>query len=157
MRSESWLENRFEYIYRNHFFDLKAPNQIEIKWGRRSRRQLGCIKREKIKHFIENFKSHFKTIIVINGLFQDEAIPEFVIDAVIAHEMTHYAHGFNSPLPQKHRHPHKGGVVKKELDYRDLLDLERRQKKWMKTNWQNYLNTNFPIKKKRIRYFIIKS
>ena len=113
MRDQEWLENRFEYIYRKYFADLKAPNQIEIKWGRRSRRQLGCIKKQQLKtknwRVADHFKRDFITIIVINGLFRDEAIPEFVIDSVIAHEMSHYAHGFNSPLPQIHRHPHKGG------------------------------------------------
>ena len=142
MRNQEWLENRFEYIYRKYFADLEAPNQIEIKWGRRSRWQLGCIKKERLKSLADHFKTNFVTIIVINGLFRDEIIPEFVIDAVIAHELSHYAHGFNSPLPQKHYHPHKGGVVKKELRDRGVLEFEKKQKKWIKENWQKYLKRN---------------
>jgi len=156
MRDQLWLENRFEYIYRKYFVDLKAPNQIEIKWGRRSRRQLGCIKREKPKRFVDHFNSDSKTIIIINALFKDEEIPLYVIDAVIAHEMSHYAHGFNSPLPQIHRHPHKGGVIKKELFARDLTALENKQKIWIKENWQNYLEQNYPAKpmgKKKYYFF----
>jgi len=159
MRNQEWLENRFEYIYRKYFADLEAPNQIEIKWGRRSRRQLGCIKKERPSagwRIADHFKPDFVTIIVLNGLFKDEKIPLFVIDAVIAHEMSHYAHGFNSPLPQKHYHPHKGGIIRKELKKRDLAALEHRQKLWMKENWQKYLNDNFPsarrTRKRRIRF-----
>lgn len=156
MRNNEWLENRFEYIYRKYFADLEAPNQIDIKWGRRSRRQLGCIKKERPKTLADHFKRDFVTIIVINRLFKDEKIPVFVIDAVIVHEMAHYAHGFNSPLPQQHRHPHKGGVIKKELHTRDLAALEKRQKFWMKENWQKYLDAYFPSNRKRkIRYKIV--
>jgi hypothetical protein len=157
MRNLKWLENRFEYIYRNYFSDVDATNQIEIIWGRRSRRQLGCIKKEYPKSFVDHFKRDFKTIIVINGLFRDEAIPEFVIDSVIVHEMAHYSHGFNSPLPQKHTHPHKGNVIRREFLLRGVGDLEKLQKKWMKENWQKYLEINFPAAKKsktrRVRYF----
>lgn len=169
MRSMQWLENRFEYIYRKYFADIEAPNQIEIKWGRRSRRQLGCIKKEIIAPSLRAERSNlglprpfgsrndtFKTIIVINSLFKDEAIPEFVIDAVIVHEMAHYAHGFNSPLPQKHANPHKGNVIRREFLLRGIGDLERQQQKWMKENWQKYLELNFPsTRKPKTRYRIV--
>jgi len=160
MRNQEWLENRFEYIYRRYFADLEAPNRIEIKWGHRSRRQLGAIKKERPQSLADHFKRDFTTIIVINSLFRDKKIPVFIIDAVIAHEMSHYAHGFNSPLPQRHHHPHKGGVIRKELANRDLSALEKRQKKWLKENWQKYLDENFPShrrlsRKRRIHYRII--
>lgn len=180
MRNQEWLENRFEYIYRKYFADLEAPNRIDIKWGRRSRRQLGCIKKggllpslrggdpslhsgqapqslgSRLPRPFGSRNDKFTTIIVINGLFKDEAIPLFVIDAVIAHEMSHYAHGFNSPLPQQHRHPHKGGIIRKELKKRDLSALEHQQKLWTAENWQKYLDQNFPsTRKHKIRYRII--
>ena len=66
MRTQNWLENRFDYIYRKYFSDIEASNQIEIKWGRRSRRQLGCIKKEQLKTFADRLKRDFKTIIVIS-------------------------------------------------------------------------------------------
>jgi hypothetical protein len=158
MRDQKWLENRFEYIYRKYFSDLEAPNQIEIKWGRRSRRQLGCIKKERPKKVFDHFKKNFVTIIIINGLFKDEKIPLYVIDAIVAHEMSHYAHGFNSPLPQIHRHPHKGGVIKKELHARDLTALEKKQKIWVKENWQTYLDQNYRKNTvKKVRYFTFRS
>ena len=157
MRNEQWLENRFEYIFRNYFADVEATNQIEIMWGRRSRRQLGCIKKEQPKTLADRFKRDFITIIVINGLFRDEVIPEFIIDSVIVHEMAHYAHGFNSPIEQKYRHPHKGNVIRREFLLRGIGDLEKLQKKWMKENWQKYLDDNFPqsrkIHKRRVKLF----
>jgi len=156
MRSLNWLENRFEHIYRTYFADVEASNQIEITWGRRSRRQLGCIKKERPKSLSDHFKKDFKTIIVINGLFKDEVIPEFVIDAVIVHEMAHYTHGFNSPLPQKYAKPHSGKVIRREFLLRGIGDLERQQQKWMKENWQKYLDDNFPsTHKPKIRYKIV--
>ena len=168
MRTHEWLENRFEYIYREYFSDVEATNQIEIVWGKRSRRQLGCIKKAPMSSLrakrsnlglprplgLSNDK--FTTIIVINGLFKDEAIPEFVIDAVIVHEMAHYAHGFNSPLPQIHKNPHKGKVIRREFLKRGIGDLERKQEKWMKENWATYLEASFPsTRKPKIRYKII--
>ena len=44
-------------------------------------------------------------------------------------------HGFQSPYPQLFRHPHKGGIVDKEIKKRGydfLFDLE---KSWVKKNW----------------------
>jgi len=156
MRDNKWLENRLEYIFCKYFSDLDAKNQIDIIWGRRSRRQLGCIKREQPNSFIDHFKPNFKTIIVINSLFRDEIIPEYVIDAVIVHEMIHYAHGFNSPIEQKYRHPHKGNVIRREFLLRGIGEIERKQKKWIKENWQKYLDQNFPsTSKPKIRYKIV--
>jgi hypothetical protein len=56
--------------------------------------------------------------ILINRLFQLEIVPVEVVDATIAHELTHYLHGFSSPLEQKFSTPHAGGVVTKELKKR---------------------------------------
>ncbi|MCX6812809.1 MAG: hypothetical protein NTW79_04330, partial [Candidatus Berkelbacteria bacterium] len=124
MRNEIWLENRFDSVFKKFFFDLEATNQIVVKFGRRGRRQLGAIKqlrsrlignhpslftslklrgsRKLRSGYRRGLDKHNPTTIIINGFFRDEEIPEFVVDAVIAHELSHYAHGFNSPLPQLH-------------------------------------------------------
>ena len=47
-----------------------------------------------------------------------ELIPEYVIDTTVAHELVHYMHGFFSPHQRLYKHPHKGGIVTKELKKR---------------------------------------
>lgn len=82
---------------------------------------------------------HFETEITINSHFKDAIIPEYVIDAVIGHELCHYVHGFSSPLPQLARHPHKGGIVNNEMSERGMGELEKKQKRWIKQHWVEYL------------------
>ena len=53
----------------------------------------------------------------------NEIIPEYIIDLTLAHEMIHYMHGFNSPLPKQFRHPHAGSVVDRELKKRGFGHL----------------------------------
>ena len=92
--------------------------------------------------------------IVINSLFQDERIPEFIIDLTLAHELVHYSHGFNSPLERKFTHPHKGNVVNKELSKRGLRDLVKKEKDFVKKEWPLLFKTLHPNhKKRRIRLF----
>lgn len=82
------------------------------------------------------------TIITLNGHFKNLEIPEFVVDGVLTHELIHYAHGFFSPHNQTHRHPHKGGVIRKEMAGRGLQDLLKLEKKWVKENWEKFLDKN---------------
>lgn len=80
------------------------------------------------------------TYITITGLFKDEKIPESVVDAVLAHELSHYAHGFFSPHNQLHNHPHKHKIVTNELTKRGLGDILKNQKTWLKQNWKDIIN-----------------
>lgn len=139
MRDNEWLENRLEYIQRKHFADAKIDNALLIRFGRRARRVLGSIRKNPERSILDKLAGNFDTQIIINGHFRDEQIPEYVIDAVIGHELCHYVHGFSSPLPQLARHPHKGGIVNYEMAKRGLGDLELKQKKWIKLNWIAYL------------------
>jgi hypothetical protein len=82
----------------------------------------------------------------MNGLFRRQDVPEFVVEATIFHELTHYAHGFNSPLDQAQAHPHAGGVMRREFAERGLLELYLQQKRWLKTNWLGILMEEFPAK-----------
>jgi len=79
------------------------------------------------------------SVITITLKFKDENVPEDIVRATIAHEMCHYAHGFNSPLQQIYNHPHKGGVIRKEFEKRGLGQLHKYSKKWLKTNWRKYI------------------
>ena len=152
MRNNDWLEARLEHIYKTYFPDLEAPNAIEIAFGKRAARTLGSIRKSRYGGFWGHLAGNYSSIITISGYFRDETIPDFVVDGVIAHELSHYAHGFNSPLPQKFRHPHKGGVIKSELKNRGLNELEIKQKKWLRDNWAKYLKQNHlnPTKRQRI-------
>lgn len=134
-RDHKWLKSRLEHIWRLYFPDVAIANNVFVKFGRPSMTRLGSIKfgRRKVDP---------NTIITINGHFIDPQIPEFVVDAVLAHELTHYAQGFCSPHEQTFRHPHRGGVVKKELKDRGLIALNKAEKAWIKDNWRDYIKKN---------------
>ncbi len=144
-RDHEWLENLLADIWFRYFNDIEQSNDVYIRYGRKAKRRLGSIG--------INPTDRYSTIITINPIYQDLEIPEYVVIATIVHEMTHYAHGFNSPHDQKHRHPHSGGVIRREFAERGLEDLCVKQKNWLKNNWQSILdkyfveNSNLNIKK----------
>ena len=138
-------------IWENHFSDIPRKNYILIKFGRSSSRQLGSIKwankNTRIKSLL-NLKSIKEdalaqddgriTVITITRKFQDPSIPDYVIDATIAHELVHYAHGFSSPLKQLHKHPHQGGLIRRELTNRGLGAIYQKSRLWIKEHWTGY-------------------
>ncbi len=65
-------------------------------------------------------------------MFKNEAIPQPVVDHTIAHELCHYAHGFSSPHPRLHKYPHEGGVIKREMEERNLGFLYHAYQKWVR-------------------------
>lgn len=134
-RNHKWLKIRLEAIWQRHFPDVSIANNVFVKFGRPSITRLGSIK-------FGRKKENPNTIITINGHFKDSEIPEFVVDAVLAHELTHYAQGFCSPHEQAFCHPHRGGVVKGEMIDRGLDNLLRNEKKWIKENWADYIKKN---------------
>ncbi len=141
-RDQEWLENLLADIWYKHFYDVTQPNQVRIVFGRKAKRQLGSIRLDS--------KDRVTSIITINPIFQDLEVPEFVIRATIVHEMTHYAHGFNSPLQQKQRHPHSGGVIRREFAERGLKQLYIDQNRWLKLNWLKILSKYFDMSNKYI-------
>src|SRR3990172_13376464 len=124
-RNNKWLKDRLGLIWGRYFPDIQLANNVVIKFGRPARTRLGSIK-------YGRRREDPNTIITINGWFMDPAIPDFVIDGVLAHELTHYAHGFASPHEQYHRYPHQGGVVRREMVDRGLKDLLKLEKTWVK-------------------------
>ena len=54
---------------------------------------------------------------------------------LIAHELTHYAHGFGSHHPRRYRHPHRGNVVQRELNKRGLGAELRFYTEWTNEVW----------------------
>jgi hypothetical protein len=125
-RDEEWLIELLSTIWYEHFLDVQQLNDVQIVYGQKARRRLGSLKLD---------KDGITSIITINSIYQDLDVPEEIIKATIVHEMTHYAHGFNSPLKQKQKHPHSGGVIRKEFAERGLEDLYIYQQKWLKDNW----------------------
>ena len=150
MRDDKWLFQQLDEVWETFFPDMPQDNDVRIVWGRRTKRQLGCISRDT--------NNDAGTLIKINALFKDEKVPDFVVQATIAHELAHYAHGFHSPIERKFEKPHEGGVVHKELDNRGAKKLEQMSKRWLKENWREYLEKHMPrkISVRRKRRIIIK-
>ena len=141
-RNHDWLEKRLGLALERYFSDLEIQNRLSIRFGKRSRRQLGCIARRYTGSMVKRLKGEFESEIRINGFFRDPQIPEVVVDGTIIHELCHYAHGFSSPLPQLSKYPHSGGVVKAEMIKRGAGDIYLAEKKWLKDNWQHFIKSH---------------
>ena len=135
MRDNIWLERELEGIWQRYFPDVEKLNKVEIKFGRKARTRLGSIRS----------LPDGSSLVLINSLLKQLQIPDFVIKATIAHELVHYAHGFSSPHKQKYSHPHKGSVVKNDMHQRGMGEILVLQKKWIKNNWKDFLDSNYPI------------
>ena len=126
MRDNIWLSGRLNELWEVFFSDVVKLNEVKIRFLGRWKNKFGHIK--KLKDGCSE--------IVINGLFKDEKIPDYIVDLTIAHEIVHYMHGFNSPHKQKFKFTHQGGVVRKELLTRGFkipLKIERR---FLKQDWR---------------------
>lgn len=142
MRNNTWLKNRFDYLYKRYFSDIEIVNNIIVHFGRPTKTRLGSIKQASID-------KNSNSIITINGHFRDLKIPSYVIDAVLAHEFMHYAHGFCSPHKQAYCNPHQGGVVDYDLKERGLAEILKSEKLWIKKNWTNYIKKYHPYKNRQ--------
>jgi hypothetical protein len=142
MRDNIWLKSKFFEIWERYFADVEIKNSISVSFGRHSRRRLASIKQA-----TRSKKSD--TIVTVTKYYQDERVPEIVIDATLAHEMCHYVHGFGSPHPQLFRHPHLGSAVDIELRSRGLGAANRYQKKWIKDNWPKITGEKTVIRRPR--------
>ena len=141
-RDNAWLQARLDDIWDRWFSDVPQVNDVRIMFGRRAKRRLGSISLDPANHNI--------SVITMNGLFRSPEIPEFIVQATIVHELTHYAHGFNSPLARAQAHPHAGGVMKREYSERGLLELYLNQKRWLKINWPGVITKEFAPRTRRL-------
>lgn len=133
-RDEGWLQYLLDDIWDSYFSDVPQNNIVRIEFGRKAKRRLGSIRIDP--------DDRETSIITINSLFKDPDVPEMVIRATIVHELSHYAHGFNSPLNQNKTHPHAGGVMRREYAERGLLQLYLDQKRWLKFHWHEIVAKN---------------
>lgn len=122
-RDDRWLLSRLDLIWPKYFADVPQKNKVFIKFGRFAKLRLGSIRLD------PKVKSSF---ITITGMFKNPQIPQNVVDCTIAHELTHYSHGFSSPHVRLHKYPHEGGVVKKEMEARGMGYLLKAYRDWIK-------------------------
>lgn len=125
MRDDYWLKDRMEQMWMVLFPEISRENLVIVRFKGKWKNKFGHIKKIKGAN----------TEIAINSIFRDEAVPEYIIDLTLAHEMIHYMHGFNSPLPKQFRHPHAGGVVNRELKKRGFGHLILKEREWVKKEW----------------------
>jgi len=133
-------------VWEEYFNDVPRKNFVISKFGRYSKRQLGCIKyateHTKAKTLLKKYKEDIDlqdidsvSVILLTRYFQDERIPKIVLVSTLSHEICHYAHGFHSPLSRKYKYPHRGKVVIKEMKNRGLNDVLKESELWLKENW----------------------
>ena len=136
MRNEEWLATVFHRMWETRFSDVTKKNNVVVRWRGKWKNKFGHIRRLKNKD----------TEIVINALFKDERVPEYIIELTLAHELVHYMHGFHSPYPKLFKHPHKGGIVNSELKLRGYEDALRKEKEWFKSEWLTIYAEHSPDK-----------
>lgn len=127
IRDERWLRERVKLLQEAYFSDVSKGLPIVTKFGLRAKYRFGSIEAKKGVSFIK-----------VNRLFAELQVPEYVVDATIAHELVHYAHGFGSGLPKLHENPHRGGVVDAELENRGLGELNEKAENWRKAHWESF-------------------
>ncbi len=130
----NYLAKKTASLVRENFSDKGITNLLLVKTGSRWKRTLGHIKT------VES--SEYGSMIEINPLLFDLEVPEFVLDYVIMHELTHYFQGFASNHEKKHKHPHRGGIVEKELARLGWEEIQKKSDKWIKENWGKILIKN---------------
>lgn len=140
MRDHDWLQNRLDELLKTLFADMRLTNLIEIRWGREAKFRFGSIRLEKprglkslkLLRSLRKQVTPSKSIVTITKLFASETVPSDVVLYTVAHELTHYAHGFSSTNKRMFRHPHHGGVVNREIERRGGKHLVTAYKAWLK-------------------------
>jgi hypothetical protein len=116
-------------IWQTYFADVPRANQVDIAYCQPWKRRLGLIRLS-----LDNVIS----FIGVNALLQLAEVPEYILTTTIAHELTHYAHGFGSPLPRLYKHPHANNVVKQELERRGLGETMHQCDEWIDNQWFSF-------------------
>ena len=129
-RDNEWLLGRLTSIWDTYFSDVFQVNEVFIGFGRKSKYRFGSIRLR-----ISDNSTH----ITISGMFKDEQIPVEIVDHTIAHELVHYSHGFSSLLPRMHEHPHRGGIIDKDLRARNLGYLIDLYDHWVEEYVESFL------------------
>ena len=139
MRDAHWLNKRLDQIWELLFPETKKLNKVTAIFKGKSKNKFGHIRMLKNK----------ETEITVNSLFRSPLVPEYIVDLTLAHELVHYSHGFHSPLPRLHKHPHKGGIVDKELIMRGFSHLLKQEKDFIRKDWLEIYKQLNPSYKRR--------
>ena len=145
---DQYLARRAASLIRENFAERGVTNLLVVKWGGKWSRTLGHIKTLK--------EREYGSVIEINSIFKSVEVPEYVLDYVLMHELTHYFQGFGSNHEKKARHPHRGGLVDKELDRLGWKEIREKAEGWIKENWKNVLQQNglsIYTRRRRIKIF----
>ena len=129
VRDSQWLHNTLHDIWDRYFNDTPRVNTVRISFGGAWKTRLGLIT------LSEDQQTSY---IQINALLRLSDVPEYVTTVTVAHEMVHYAHGFGSPLPQRYKHPHRGGIVKRELFRRGMEREYHLYDEWVYSRWYDF-------------------
>ena len=127
--SRQQLRHYLDSIWQDYFSDIPRLNTVDIAYCQPWKRRLGLIRLS-----LDGTKS----FIGINALLQLQEVPDYVLYTTIAHELTHYAHGFGSPLPRIFEHPHANNIVQRELVRRGLGELASRCDDWIDKQWFSF-------------------
>ena len=130
----NYLAKKTASLIRENFAERGVTNFLVVQTGRKWKRTLGHIKTLK--------SNDYGSTIEINPMLFDLDVPEYVLDYVIMHELTHYFQGFASNHEKKHKHPHRGGIVEKELARLGWEEIQKNSDKWIKENWDTLLKKN---------------
>ena len=129
VRDSEWLRDEMDGIWSRYFADMPRVNTVEIAFRRSWKRRLGVISLSEDEQ---------TTRIGINALLAHPDVPYCLTLVTVAHELVHYLHGFGSPLPRRFAHPHRGGIVTRELVQRGLApDLEE-YGQWIQQHWWSF-------------------
>ena len=128
-RTPEWLATELDLIWGEYFADTPRVNEVQIEFYRPWKRRLGVIR------LCEPDNS---TYIGINSLLGHQDAPYCATLITVAHELVHYCHGFGSPLPQQYRHPHRGGIVTRELLARGLGPQLEEYTSWIEQSWWSF-------------------
>jgi len=128
-RDDRWLAHILDRIWDDFFTDTPRLNEVCVNFRGVWKSRLGSIS---MSH------DHSATCIQINALLRLPEVPEHVTRITLAHELVHYAHGFGSPLPRRYKHPHRGGIVKRELLHRGMADEYAAYDAWIYDRWYDF-------------------
>ncbi len=119
-------------IWRQYFSDVARMNDVQIAYRQPWKSRLGLIRMT-----LDNAIS----FIGVNALLLHQQVPEYLLITTIAHELTHYAHGFGSPLPRLYSNPHANNVVTIELQRRGLGEYAQQSDAWIDKHWFPFYDT----------------